>query len=94
MQDENLFGTGNRLEVTGLYDKEREPNYGFGTLLTLKNLGGSFINCNTGFKTYNGTFNSGRQEETSIFATFDKQLISRYSAWMGAAILSYNTSNN
>ena len=94
MQDENLIGTGNRLEITGLFDKERSPNYGFGTLLTLKNLGGTFINCNTGIKNYSGTFNTGRQEETSIFANFDKQLISRYTAWMGAAVLSYNKANN
>ena len=93
LQDENLFGSGNRLEVTGLYDKEREPNYGLGALLTQKNIAGSFINWNTGFRTYNNSFNTGRQQETAIFTTFEKGLISRYSAWMGAAQFSYNTTN-
>lgn len=93
MQDENLFGTGNRLEISGLYDKEREPNYGLGALYTEKNIGGTFINWNTGFKTYNNSFNTGRQDETAIFTTFDKGLISRYSAWMGAAAFSYNSTN-
>ncbi len=93
LQDENVFGSGNRLEITGLYDKEREPNYGLGALFTKKNIAGSFINWNTGFRTYNSSFVTGRQEETAIYATFDKGLISRYSAWMGAAVFSYNTTN-
>ena len=94
MQDENFFGIGDRLEINGLFDKERDPHFGLGALYIKKNVGGSFINWNTGFKTYNGSFNTGRQEETNIFTTFDKQLISRYSAWMGAAVISYNSTNN
>lgn len=93
MQDENLFGSGNRLELNMLYDKEREPVYGFGALFTKKNIAGSFINWNTGFRTYNNSFNTGRQEETALYTTFEKSLISRYSAWMGAAVFSYNATS-
>lgn len=93
MQNENLFGSGNRLELNMLYDKEREPVYGFGGLFTQKNIAGSFINWNTGFRTYNSSFNTGRQEETAMYTTLEKSLISRYSAWMGAALISYNATS-
>jgi hypothetical protein len=94
IQDENLFGTGNRIEVSGLYDRERGPQAGIGASFTNRNIAGSFINWTTGFKTYNPAFNSGRQEETSFYTSFDRQLVSRYSPWMGSALIGYIANSN
>jgi hypothetical protein len=94
IRDENLFGTGNRMEITSLYDNERVPRFGYAATYTKRNIKNSFINWTTGFKTYNGAFNSGRQEENSIFTAFDKPLLSRYNAWTGAAFFSFNSNDN
>ncbi len=94
IQDENLFGSGDRMEITGLYDYDRQNKLGISGAYTKRNIRGSFINWTTGFKTYNAAFNSGRQEETSIYSNFEKPLLSRYSAWMGAALFAFNTTNN
>jgi hypothetical protein len=93
MREENLFGTGNRLEFTGLFDKMRSPRYGYAATYTKRNLKGTFINWTTGFKTYNPAFNTGRQEETLIFTAFDKPMLSKYNAWTGAAYFAYNNNN-
>jgi hypothetical protein len=94
IRDENLFGRGDRLEFTGLYDQTRLPAYGFGGSYTKRNLKHSFINWTTGFKNYNAAFNSGRKEENIFYTGFDKPLLSRYNAWTGAAYFAFNTNSN
>ncbi len=94
VRDENFFGTGTRLEYNTLVDKERNPLHGYGGSLTLKNIKHSFINWNTGFKTFNPAFNSGRLEENSFYSSFDKPLVSRYDAWTGAAVFAFGSTKN
>ncbi len=94
VQDESIFGTGDRLELAVLYDDDRKAYYGFGGTYTKRNIGGSFINWTTGFKTFNPAFNSGNQDENIYFTSFDKPLVSRYDAWTGAATVSYNFTKN
>jgi hypothetical protein len=92
--EENILGTGNKLEFSGLYDKERLNDFGFGAAFTKRNLKGTFINWNTGFKNFNAAFNSSRQEENVLYTSFDKPLLSRYNAWTGNATVSYNETKN
>jgi hypothetical protein len=94
VQEENLFGTGDRVEVSAFYDKDRSPRMGYGASFGKRNIKNSFINLSAGFKTYSPAFNSGRQEETNLFVNFDKQLVSRYSAWMGNAFLGFSNTKN
>jgi hypothetical protein len=94
VQDESIFGTGDRLELSVLYDDDRKSYYGFGGAYTKRNIGGSFINWTTGFKTFNPAFNSGILDENIYFTSFDKPLVSRYDAWTGAASFSYNFTKN
>jgi hypothetical protein len=94
LSDENLLGTGNKLEITALYDKERHPIYDFGATFVKRNIRNTFINWTAGFKNYNQTFNTGRESESIIYTAFDKPLLSRYNAWTGAAYVSYNRNKN
>ncbi len=94
VRDENLFGTGNKLEFTSLFDTERMPRFGTGATITMRNIRKSFINFGVGFKTFSPAFNSGRLEEESSFAFLEKPLVSRYDAWTGAAAFSFNKTNN
>jgi hypothetical protein len=94
LTDENVFGSGNKFEVTNLYDKDRLDDFGFGASFTKRNIKNTFINWTTGFKTYSTAFSSGNQEENLFYTAFDKPLLSRYKAWTGAAYLGYNDTKN
>jgi hypothetical protein len=94
IRDENLLGTGNKLEITGLYDKDRSPNYAFSAAYTKRNIANTFINWTTGFKNYNGAFNNGKQAETIIYTAFSKPFVSRFTAWTGAAYFAFNKNTN
>ncbi len=94
LKDENIFGSGNKLEISSLYDQERSPDWGFGVNFTKRNIRHTFINWTTGFKNYNQAIKSGKLSENNIFTSFDKPLLSRYNAWTGGATFSFNSNYN
>jgi hypothetical protein len=92
--EENILGSGNKFEITNLYDKERLNDYAFGVSYTKRNIKNTFINWTTGFKNYNTAFNTGQQEENIFYTAFEKPLLSRYNAWTGAAYFAYKETDN
>lgn len=94
VRDENLSGTGHRLEISFLADNARKPFYGTGAVFTMRNAFHSFFNLTGGYKTFNPAFNSGRAEESNLFFSADKPLVSRYSPWTGSTVFSYNVNEN
>ncbi|MFZ4771322.1 MAG: hypothetical protein ACOYLO_14155 [Ferruginibacter sp.] len=94
IKEENIAGSGNRFALFGLYDKARNPNHGYGAELMLRNIGGSFVNWENGFKTFRPAFNSGRMEEVHIYSQIEKPMASRYTAITGAAEVSYHSTIN
>jgi hypothetical protein len=94
VKDENIGGAGTRLAFSTFYDNERKPKMGTGADIIKRNLYGSFINWNAGFKTYNYAFSSGKNEETVLYTSFDKPLVSPYIRTVGALELSFNQSKN
>ena len=94
IREENIAGTGNRIAVFGLYDKNRLPNQGVGAELVLRNIRGSFINWKNGFRTFSPAFNSGRLEELNYYSQVEKPMASRYTAITGAAEIAYHATIN
>ena len=94
IREDNLGGAGHKLSFYGLMDQGRNPKYGYGTDISFRNIKGSFLNFTTGFKTFNPSFSSGRLEENNFYTRLDKQLVSRYSHWMGAAEFSFGKTTN
>ncbi|MFT3981327.1 MAG: hypothetical protein QM687_12705 [Ferruginibacter sp.] len=92
--EENFGGSGNRLTLATLYDKDRSPGNGYGAEYMLRNINGSFINWANGFNTFNKTFNSGRQEEIMVYSKVEKPMASRYTAITGALELAYHSTHN
>lgn len=90
VKDENFRGSGSRLSFSSFYDKERINPWGSGIDFIKRNLYGSFINFNIGYRTYNGDFASGRQQENTYYVNFDKPLASPYFRWIGGLDISYN----
>jgi len=95
LKEENLKGTGSRLTLSTLFDSERRPKMGFGADLLTRNIRGSFINWNVGFKSFNDAFSNGKSEETFFYTSFDKPFVSPYIPWVGSLVFEMrNTKNN
>jgi hypothetical protein len=94
VKDENVSGSGNRLSVSALYDKKRNPKFGLGAEFIKRNIGRSFIDATVGFKTFNNALVNNRFEENRYYLLMEKPLVSRYSEWTGALELSYNENRN
>lgn len=92
--EENFGGSGNRLALIGLYDKERRPLYGAGAEYMRRNIRGSFINWTNGFQTFKKALNSGREEERSFYSKLERPMVSRYTEVTGSLELSYNETSN
>ena len=91
--DANLGGMGQRLEVTGLYDRNREPATGYGASFRQGNVMGSFIDATAGYSVMNGSYYT-REEETTEFLTLSRRLVSPYSRFAGGLTLSNNKGGN
>ncbi len=94
LKEENIGGTGSKVAVSGFFDNDRKPKFGYGADFLQRNIRGSFINWGLGFKNYNNAFNSNRNEESSYYVVIEKPLVSQYLRWMGAMNLSYNKTSN
>ncbi len=94
IKEENLNGMGNRLSIYGLYDKARTPNKAFGAELLKRNINGNFFDWKAGFKTFNTAYSSLKKEETTLYTTITRPLVSRYTRWTGALELAYNKSQD
>lgn len=94
LKEQNIAGTGSLIAVSGLYDADRDPKFGFSGDFLQRNIRGSFINWGFGFKNYSKAFTSKRDEESLYYMRFEKPLASQYLQWFGALDLSYNKTSN
>ncbi|MEN9684630.1 MAG: hypothetical protein RLZZ28_416 [Bacteroidota bacterium] len=94
INDDNLFGTGNRLQMFNYFDLNRNPGYGFGFEFLKRNISGTFINLALGYQNQAPAYNSGRREEKNIYLKGELPLVSPYHSWTGAfEIASHSTQN-
>lgn len=84
VNDDNLFGQGDRIQVHNLYDRDRNPSYGFGIEYLKRNIGGSFLNLAIGYQNQAPAFNTGRREERALYLRGELPLVSPYHIWTGA----------
>lgn len=94
VNDDNLFGSANRLQISNLYDIRRRPGYGIGFDFTKRNIAGSFLNLAIGYHTESPTFNTGLREEKSLYIQGDLPLVSPYHVWTGAFEIGRHVSEN
>ena len=84
VNDDNLFGTGNRIQIKNYFDVNRKPEYGFGIEFLKRNIGGSFINLAVGYQNQSPAYNSGIREEEALYLLGELPLVSPYHSWTGA----------
>lgn len=94
LNDDNLIGTGNRVQIRNLFDASRQPGYGVGFEFLKRNVAGSFVNLAAGYRNEAPAFNSGRREETSVYLQGELPLVSPYHTWTGAFELARHYTRN
>ncbi len=94
VNDDNLFGSGNRLQLQNFFDVDRKPGYSLGVAFLKRNLRGSFLNLAAGYLSQAPAYNSGRREEKAIYIMGELPLVSPYHSWTGAfEVASHGTRN-
>jgi len=94
LNNDNLFGSGDRIQFRGLYDMDRNPDFGSGIEYIKRNVGGSFLNLAFGFQTQAPAFNSGRREEKALYVRGELPLVSPYHQWTGGFEVGKHLTNN
>jgi len=89
----NLAGMAQRVEVSGLYDQNRSPLYGYGGLYRKDNVGHSFIDASVAYNNM-AVSSYTKEEETSQTLTLSRQLVSPYSRFAGQLTVSHNQAYN
>ena len=84
LKDENVFGTGSKISVSGFYDKDRQPHQAFGGEFVKRNIRGSFIDWTVGFQNFRSTFSSFQNEEAAFYTKIEKPLVTPYIPSTGA----------
>ncbi len=84
VNDDNIAGYGDRIQIRNLFDAERNPRYGIGFEFLKRNLMGSFINLALGYQNIAPSFNTGKREEKALYIQGELPLVSPYHAWTGA----------
>lgn len=94
VNNDNLFGSGNRLRIRQLLDSKRNPNYAYGVEFLSRNIAGSFLNIAAGVNFERPTFNAAKREENAYFIRGDLPLVSPYHPYTGGFELSLNNTQN
>ncbi len=94
LNNDNLFGSGDRIQFRGLYDMNRKPGLGSGIEYIKRNVGGSFLNLAFGYQTQAPAFNSGRKEEKALYIRGDLPLVSPYHQWTGGFEIGKHVTSN
>jgi hypothetical protein len=93
VNEANLSGTGNEINVHGLYDNSRRKPFGEGLEYLQRNIGGSFISADIGYQSYYPNIN-GYKEENLYYLRLAKLLINRYMRWTYEFDFAYHSTRN
>ena len=83
LSDENLFGTGNALNINHNFDNTRIPKPAWGYNLQLRNIFGSFININGGINNYTNSISDGSRSAMNKFVFGELPFLHPLSNWTG-----------
>ncbi len=94
VQEDNLGGGGNQIQLQTLFDSERKRTFGFGAQYIQRNISGSFIDGYVGYKNFSPSFSTGKREEQTTYLRFIKPLVHPYMKWTYALEASLNKTVN
>ncbi len=92
--EENILGTGQKLQVTGLYEKDRAPRFGTAVLYSINSFAHSFVDATVTFSQFNKNLSRSYSNEHAALIRLDRPLVSAYSRFAGGLTLGNNQSSN
>jgi len=93
-QEVNVAGMGQRILVAGLYDIERNPNFGYEAIYEKTNVSGTFINAAVGYSVINTGSSLGNENENAFYLRINRPLYQPFARWAGGIELSNNYSKS
>ncbi|MDZ7649694.1 MAG: hypothetical protein U5K54_22525 [Cytophagales bacterium] len=93
-QEANLFGTAQKLQVTGIYNSNNQPSTGIDLLYQKTNLFGSYINASFQYTQLDEGRSVGDENESASIFRLSRPLYNPFVRWTGALELSRNWSIN
>ncbi len=84
VSENNLFGSGQSLKITGLRDTERNPKVGFNVDYFIPNLFGSLVNADFRIGNITNNLYDRRKNTLDIRLSVQKPLVSQYTSFIGA----------
>jgi hypothetical protein len=94
VSEDNLAGTGHELLFRSFFDNKRIPKFGYGAEYTGRNPGGSFIDWNAGYLSFNKNFNTGSQNEEMVYTGFVRPLVNPYVKFTYAANAAWHVTHH
>ncbi|RYZ50848.1 MAG: hypothetical protein EOP49_13125 [Sphingobacteriales bacterium] len=94
LAEANFFGMAQRIQVTGLWEQNRQPATGYEILYSKSNIGGSFVNGTIAVTQINTGRSEGTEDEAAFYLKLDRPLVSPFSHAAGGIEVSFNQSNN
>jgi hypothetical protein len=95
ISDDNLAGMGQKLQVSLLLEKDRQPVMGYDIQYSKINIAGSFINGTVGYTSINRALAEGDQNEHGWYMRLERPLPYASALFAGAiGMNSYESSNN
>lgn len=94
IQEANLLGMGQSVQVGGQYDINRTPRFGSELIYQKTNILGSFVNAQIGYSQINGGTSIGTENESAVFLRLSRPLFHPFTRWAGGIEVSNNYSTN
>jgi hypothetical protein len=94
IQEANAAGMGQRIQVAGLYDSDRNTRFGFETFYQKINIMGSFVDASVGYSSINTGISIGNENEAGYYFRLSRPLFHPFVRWAGAVEWSQYRSTN
>ncbi len=92
--DVNVDGRGQRVQLNGIFNAERSPQFGYQFLYAKNSIHGSLINATVSYTQINNGSSLGFEDEYAFLLRLDRPLVSPYTRMAGGIELSRNWSVN
>ena len=94
VREDNFGGRGDRFQVGVFFDKDRTRRLGYGSEYIFRNIRGTFMDGQIGFRDYENAFNTFDKQEQTVYARFIKPLVNPYMKWTYALEGAYHKNVN
>ena len=94
VKEDNVFGWGDKIQVSMLYDQKRNEQFGHGVEYVKRNIAGSFIDAYAGYLNFSKSFSSGQREDNMAYLMFVRPLVNPYMKWTYSVETSVHSTRN